>query len=81
MFLASTPSHVPLAAFDHYEDAEAYLCSLTTFSLRYVCTEPLKMSNSITRVYVESYGEGHFPEQTLGYITSGVQINPNYIVR
>ena len=80
MYLVSTPSHVPLAVFTHWEDAEAYLCSKQTprVSLRYSVVEPLKMSSHIHRVSRPAYPEN--PELILGYITEGVQIDPGYVV-
>jgi len=78
MYLTSTPSHSPLAVFDHWDDAEAYLCSLQNVSLRFACTEPLKINSTMHRVYVEAYPG--YPEKTLGYIIEGVQINPSYVV-
>jgi hypothetical protein len=79
MYLASTPSHLPLAVFDHFADAEAYLCSLENVSLRFACVDRLNLKSEIHKVYTEAYGE--FPEKILGYIMPGVQINPNYVVR
>ena len=78
MYLASTASHVPLAVFTYREDAEAYLCSKENVSLRYSVVEPLKTSFSIHRVFREAYPGN--PELTLGYITEGVQIDPDYVV-
>ena len=78
MYLASTPSHSPLAVFQLMEDAEAYLCSLENVSLRFSCMEELKMNSYMYRVYTEAYPG--FAERTLGYIMSGVTINPDYIV-
>lgn len=79
MHLVSTSSHSPLAVFEHFEDAEAYLCSTESVSLRHSCIEPTKHSPTVHRVYVEAYPG--YPEKTLGYIRSGVVINPDYNVR
>lgn len=79
MHLVSTSSHSPVAVFDHFEEAEAYLCFLENVSLRYSCVEPTKHSPTVHRVYVEAYPGT--PEKTLGYIRSGIPINPDYIVR
>lgn len=78
MYLASTPSHVPIAVFTHFEDAEGYLCSKENVSLRYSIVEQLNINSTIWRVYRAAYPEN--PELTLGYITEGVQIDPDYVV-
>lgn len=78
MYLASSPSHVPMAVFTHWADAEAYLCSKENVSLRYSVVEPLKANSTIHKVYMPAYST--YPELTLGYITEGVQIDPGYIV-
>lgn len=79
MYLASTPSHSPLAVFKHYSDAEAYLCSQENVSLRWACSEPLAMNSTMHKIYTEAYPG--FPEKILGYILEGVEIEPSYIVR
>jgi len=73
MFLASNPSHVPIAVFDHIADAEAYLCSVHDVSLSKACAEPLDINSDMFKVYST--------EKILGYILVGVKINPNYVVR
>ena len=73
MFLASNPSHVPIAAFDHIADAEAYLCSVHNVSLSRACSEPLAVNSAMFKVYTT--------EKILGYILEGVKINPDYVVR
>lgn len=78
MYLTSSASHIPMAVFTHWEDAEAYLCSKENVSLRYSVVEPLKMNSTIHRVYRPAYPDN--PELTLGYITEGVQIDPGYVV-
>lgn len=78
MYLASSSSHIPLAVFSQWEDAEGYLCSKENVSLRYSVVEPLKMNSTIHRIYRPAYPDN--PELTLGYITEGVQIDPGYVV-
>lgn len=73
MFLASNPSHVPIAVFDHITDAEAYLCSVHDVSLSKSCVEPLTTNSNMFKV--------HTTEKILGYILEGIKINPDYVVR
>ena len=79
MHLVSTSTHSPLAVFDEFEDAEAYLCSIENVALRHSCVEPTKHSPTVSRVFVEAYPGT--PERTLGYIRAGIQINPDFVVR
>ena len=72
MFLASNPSHVPIAVFDHIADAEAYLCSIQDVSLSKACSEPLAVNSDMFKV--------HTTDKILGYILVGVKINPDYVV-
>jgi len=78
MYLASSPSHVPMAVFTHWEDAEAYLCSKENVSLRHSVVEPLSIDYTMHKVYTEACPGN--PEKILGYITEGIQIDPGYIV-
>ncbi len=78
MYLASTSSHSPLAVFTSREDAEMYLCSLENVSWKFSCAEPLATSFSIHKIFTQAYPG--YPEKTLGYVTEGVQINPDYYV-
>jgi hypothetical protein len=77
MFLASTPSHKPIAVFDHIEDAEAYLCSVNDVSLSQAHSEPLVMNSDMFKIHLTEDSA----ERILGYILCGVKINPNYVVR
>jgi hypothetical protein len=79
MYLASTSNHIPTAVFDHFEDAEAFLCSIENVSLRFSCLHQLPGLPTIYEVYVEK--NDNQPRKSLGYIREGVMINPDYIVK
>lgn len=77
MYLVSTPSHQPLAAFNDWNDAENYLCKLENVSLKFTTFEKVGKNSAMYRLYVESAVPiEEYPEKTLGYITEGIQINP-----
>jgi hypothetical protein len=79
MYLASTTNHIPTAVFDHFEDAEAFLCSIENVSLRFSCLRLLPETSVVYEVYIESHSKDS--KRVLGYIRKGVMINPDYIVK
>ena len=75
MYLVSDTSHVPVAFFDFYEDAFAYVCSWTQFPTRYA------KAKSIGLVSSEMEEIKNDRNETLGYIRAGITHNPDYVTR